>query len=76
MQTHLAEGGTGFQQVLDRVRLSLARKYLTYSELRISQIAELLRFSETSAFTRFFKTREGMTPKDYRRIALSRESLP
>ncbi len=71
LQHKLAENGTQYQTILDSVRESLARKYLRESELSIAEIAELLQFSETSAFSRFFSKRTSMTPRQYRQASLN-----
>ncbi len=67
LQSHLSANGTSFQEISDHVRLQLAQKYLAHSTLTIGQISELLQFSETSAFTRFFKTHRQLTPRAYRK---------
>lgn len=66
LQHRLAENGTHYQQILDKVRESLACKYLSESDLSVAEIAELLQFSETSAFSRFFRKRRGVSPRQYR----------
>ncbi len=70
LQSHLSMQGTTFQSISDRVRIELAQKYLSYSDLTVGQIAELLQFSETSSLTRFFKTHHGTTPRAYRKQTL------
>lgn len=66
LQHKLAENDTSYQTILDAVRESLGRKYLRESDLSIAEIAELLQFSETSAFSRFFTKRCGQSPRQYR----------
>lgn len=48
------------------VRLNKARELLSTSTLRISEIAYRLGFEDASAFTLFFRTKEGMPPTEYR----------
>lgn len=66
LQHRLTQEGTSFQQILDRVRLELAEKYLTGSSLRLGQIAEILRFADSSAFSRFVRLKTGRPPSQIR----------
>lgn len=60
------EGAT-YRQVLDEVRLRLARGYLEESGVSVAQIAFRLGYSEKSAFNRAFKRWTGKAPDEYRR---------
>lgn len=62
----LATEGATFSQVLEGLRSDLARQYLADDGLTISQIAWLLGYQETSAFTHAFKRWTGMTPREAR----------
>lgn len=55
LQDHLQAQGTSFKAVKDAVRADLARKYLTSSSLSLTQIADILGYSEVSAFSRSFR---------------------
>ena len=66
MQRRLAESGTTFQQLRDRVRADIALKYLRQSSLRSAQVGEILGYSEPAAFTRAFKRQHGLTPSQAR----------
>ena len=44
-----------------------AKNMLKYSDLEVKEIAFRLNFSDTSVFHKFFKSRTGMTPGEYRR---------
>ncbi len=68
LQHRLAECGTRYQTILDNVREALASKYLRESDLSIAEIAELLQFSETSAFSRFFTKRKSQSPRQFRQM--------
>lgn len=62
LQRRLAEAGTTFQQLRDQVRADIALKYLRQSNLRVTQISEILGYSQPSAFTRAFSRQHGCTP--------------
>jgi AraC-like DNA-binding protein len=69
MQRRLAEAGTSFQELRDRVRADIALKYLRQSRLQAGQIAEILGYSEPAVFTRAFRRQHGLTPSEARRQA-------
>lgn len=69
MQRRLADAGTTFQQLRDRVRADIALKYLRQSSLQAAQIAEILGYSEPAAFTRAFRRQHGLTPRQARAYA-------
>ena len=62
----LATEGATFSDVRERLRSDLARQYLADQGLSISQVAWLLGYRETSAFTHAFKRWTGMTPRETR----------
>ncbi len=66
LRRHLSAMGTGYRQVLDEVRKSLALQYLTSTHLPPYEIAYLLGFSDPSNFRRAFKKWTGKLPSDYR----------
>lgn len=70
LQRRLAEAGTSFQDLRDRVRADIALKYLRQSSLQAAQIAEILGYSEPAAFTRAFRRQHGLTPSEARRAGL------
>jgi AraC-like DNA-binding protein len=59
----LAAEGSSFTQILGRMRLALADRYLADRRLAISQIAWLLGYSEISSFTNAFQRWTGMSPR-------------
>ncbi|MFO1254855.1 MAG: AraC family transcriptional regulator ligand-binding domain-containing protein [Sphingomonadaceae bacterium] len=61
VQRALNAEGTSFRRVFDHVRADLAKKYLVQSTLGIGQIAELLGYSEMSAFSRAFRRWQSST---------------
>jgi len=68
----LSEEGTSFSDVLEGLRHDLAARYLGEKEFGIAQIAWLLGYEQTSAFSRAFKRWTGKTPRDMR---VARQSL-
>jgi AraC-like DNA-binding protein len=62
----LSEEETNFSDVLEGLRRDLAARYLGEKEFGIAQIAWLLGYEETSAFSRAFKRWTGKTPREMR----------
>ena len=67
LQRQLSEAGTSFIQELGAVRREIAERYLRETRLGLVDIAQLLGYSEHSAFTRSFIRWTGMPPLEYRR---------
>jgi len=59
--------GTNFHELLDETRKTLAVKYLKQQQYSINEIAFLLGFSETSAFSRAFKRWYQKSPANFRK---------
>ena len=57
---------TSYRKICDEVRDILAKKYLTTTNLTISDIAMLLNYSEAASFRRAFVRWNKLTPNDYR----------
>jgi len=60
----LAEEGHTFSQLLDRLRLELARRYLVDDRLAISKVAWLLGYKEAGAFSHAFRRWTGKSPSE------------
>ncbi len=58
--------GINFLELRTQVRTQLARQLLAESSLPVSHIAEQLGFSETSAFTRAFRSDARQSPRAFR----------
>lgn len=66
LQRQFQKHQTSLTAFLEQIRLSLAVSYLTQTEHKLLYIAEVLGYSEQSAFQRAFKRRFGITPGEYR----------
>ncbi|WP_346908874.1 helix-turn-helix transcriptional regulator [uncultured Roseibium sp.] len=66
LQRALGRQGTCFRHVLEDARSSMAAHYLTRTNLPMKEIAYLLGFSETSAFSRAVKRWFGQPPRAIR----------
>jgi AraC-like DNA-binding protein len=69
----LASEGHSFSRILDGLRSVLARRYLTESDMSISEIAWLLGYSEVANFTHAFRRWRGTNPRTER--AKARRSI-
>ncbi len=72
LQRRLHEEGTTFAELEDGVRRELAQRYLTSSDLTLTEIGWLLGFKDNSAFHRAFRRWTGMTPARHRANATQR----
>jgi AraC-like DNA-binding protein len=66
LRRRLIEEGTTFSETLDRLRNSLARRYLEDQRISLQQIAWLLGYSELAAFNHAFKRWFGTSPRKAR----------
>lgn len=66
LQRRLGEADASFAGIRDKVRADLALKYLRQSNLSFSEIAEILGYSDLSAFSRSFRRWHGITARDAR----------
>ena len=65
MQYQLKQHNTSYQALYDYARVDLAKHYLKKSDLSIGAITERLYFADTAAFSRFFKVKTGISPRQY-----------
>jgi len=66
LQRKLREHQLTFSQLVDSVRQDLAISYLLETDTKMVQIAQMLGFSEQSAFQRAFKRWKGISPMQFR----------
>ena len=64
---HLAEEGTTFGEVLERLRQRLAARYLADDRMSVQQTAWLLGYSEVGAFNHAYKRWTGTAPRRMRK---------
>jgi len=69
LQRQMKEHATNFRNVMDDTRRRFALSYLKDRRNSLTEIAFLLGYSESAAFTRAFKRWTGLTPLAYRRQA-------
>ncbi len=69
LQRKLQRTGTTFNALLNEIRQELACQYLREEETSITEIAFLLGFAESSAFSRAFKRWMGISPTRFRKVA-------
>jgi AraC-like DNA-binding protein len=65
LRYRLKQNKTSYQALYDNARQDIAKTYLVNSDLSISAIAERLHFTDTAAFSNFFKRRTGEPPRNY-----------
>jgi AraC-like DNA-binding protein len=66
LRRKLSEEDSSYQKVLNEVRCQIAKKLLNAGRESITDIAFLLGFGDTSAFTKAFKKWTNMSPRDYK----------
>ena len=66
LHRHLGRIGETFSSIVDEVRSDLASHYLEERRRSLSEVAFLLGFSASSAFSRWFRGRFGCSPTSWR----------
>lgn len=64
LRRHLAREGTNFRELLLLVKMSRGQSLLK-SGLSVEQVAQRLGYAETASFSRVFKARLGLTPRQF-----------
>jgi AraC-like DNA-binding protein len=72
LNRRLKMAGTTFQDVLDEVRLEVARQLLSGSEISLDDVAATLGYASVSPFMRAFRRWTKTTPDQWRRAAALR----
>ncbi|WBU62115.1 AraC family transcriptional regulator [Paracoccus albus] len=65
LSRRLADEGVRFSALQDEVMVGRAKLYIRHSDLSLSQISDILGYSEPGAFTRAFKRVTGVSPKSW-----------
>ncbi|WOR15264.1 AraC family transcriptional regulator ligand-binding domain-containing protein [Hyphomonas sp. FCG-A18] len=68
LQNKLAKSGTSYQKILDQTRRELSEMYLSFPEVTLAQIADLLGYSDASNFCRAYKRWTGELPRSKAQI--------
>lgn len=66
LQGYLKQEGTTYLKLTNEVRRHMAQQHLKNRQTTLAEIAFVLGFSETSAFSRAFKKWTNLTPNEYR----------
>jgi len=66
LHRHLARDGETFSSVVDSVRLDLAQRYVEDQSRSLSEVSDLLGFSELSSFSRWFRAKFASSPMIWR----------
>ena len=66
LNRRLAAAGTSFRALVDESRFAIACQMLTDTDSDVSQVANILNYADSSAFTRAFRRWSGTTPAAWR----------
>jgi AraC-like DNA-binding protein len=69
LQRKLTALGSGYRQLLQEVRMEVAKDRLLNSDVPIARLADSLDYSDQGSFTKAFKSQTGNTPSAWRRQA-------
>ena len=70
LERRLAERGESFSTLLDETRQKAAKHYLEATDLRLSEVAYMVGYTEPAALVRAFKRWTGETPSQFREAAV------
>ena len=65
-QRRLAGRGLHYSDLLEQSRMDIAQRYLGSSRIAITQVADILGYSDISSFSRSFKRYSGVSPRQWR----------
>ena len=68
LQRRLADEGTSYSEVVQRVRYNIAAEMLRDSHMRVIDVANALGYEDASNFSRFFRRVASITPRHYRSL--------
>ena len=61
------ETGTSFNRYLNNVRITKAKELIRSSDLRLTDISQMVGYDDQSYFTKVFRRIAGMSPNEYRK---------
>jgi AraC-like DNA-binding protein len=67
LQRQLLSEGMSFKPLLSKTRMDSAQDLLGHTQIPLTQIADILGYSELSAFSRAFKVSTGQSPEQWRK---------
>lgn len=67
LRRRLQESGTSYKIILDNVRVELANRYLSTTQLSIGKIADMLGYTDQNSFSYAYKHLTGIPPSRYRK---------
>ena len=70
LERRLAERGESFSTLLDETRQKAVKHYLEATDLRLSEVAYMVGYTEPAALVRAFKRWTGETPSQFREAAV------
>ncbi|MEN8801245.1 MAG: helix-turn-helix transcriptional regulator, partial [Thiogranum sp.] len=66
LQRRLTESGTRYSEILEQARFDAASELLKGTELKVTDVAHQLGYSDSAHFSRAFKRIAGVSPRVYR----------
>lgn len=66
LQRKLSNEGSSFQALLTSARMESAKNYLQHTSMTVTEVAEMVGYSELSVFSRAFKFKVGKPPLTWR----------
>src|SRR5215475_899514 len=70
LERRLAERGESFSTLLDETRQKAVKHYLEATDLRLSEVAYMVGYTEPAALVRAFRRWTGETPSQFREAAV------
>ncbi|MEM1110848.1 MAG: AraC family transcriptional regulator [Pseudomonadota bacterium] len=67
LQRQLNAEGTSYKRLLSEVRMEIAQHYLLESRGSLTTLADMLGYTELSAFSTAFKSQHGLSPRDWQK---------
>jgi AraC-like DNA-binding protein len=71
LRTH----GLSFREAVNEARFEMASQLLRDTRVSVGSLAQILGYSEVSAFARFFSSMAGLSPSEWKQAELARKSL-